>query len=337
MQESTQGQRRPGLARDEVKSTIDDYNVTWDSARTKADVGHKYATVTTQFYNLVTDFYEIGWGRSFHFAVMRQSESFKESLDRHDQHIAERLGVGAGKKVIDFGCGVGGPMRVIARATGAHVTGVNISAYQLSKAQKYNEQAGLGGQTALIETDFMKVPVEDGTFDAGYAVEALCHAFDKKGVFQEIARVLKPGSVFCSYEWCLTPLYDDANPEHRRIREGIEKGNAIASLCTYDEIKEAVLAAGFELIDAKDRTPECDGEVPWYSPLADLSLRTLVRTGAGRTITNALTGVLEKVGLAPKGTRAVSTLLNGGADALVAGGKIGIFTPMYFVHARKKA
>ena len=39
--------------------------------------------------------------------------------------------------------------------------------------------------------------------------------------------------------------------------------------------------------------------------------------------------------LFPEGSRAVSTLLNAAADALVEGGRSGIFTPMFFFLARK--
>ena len=46
----------------------------------------------------------------------------------------------------------------------------------------------------------------------------------------------------------------------------------------------------------------------------------------GRSITNAMTVVLEKLRLAPKGTKQVSDFLNEGADALVAGGRTGTFT-----------
>lgn len=36
-----------------------------------------------------------------------------------------------GDKVLDIGCGVGGPLRRIAYLTGAHVTGITISPYQV--------------------------------------------------------------------------------------------------------------------------------------------------------------------------------------------------------------
>lgn len=47
------------------------------------------------------------------------------------------------KKVLDVGCGVGGPMRNIASFTGADITGVTINDYQVRIGNKYNEQKGL--------------------------------------------------------------------------------------------------------------------------------------------------------------------------------------------------
>jgi sterol 24-C-methyltransferase len=39
--------------------------------------------------------------------------------------------------------------------------------------------------------------------------------------------------------------------------------------------------------------------------------------------------------VAPRGTTEVSDFLNLAADALVRGGETGIFTPLFFFHARK--
>ena len=46
-------------------------------------------------------------------------------------------------------------------------------------------------------------------------------------------------------------------------------------------------------------------------------------------------GILEKLGIAPKGTKDVSRLLMGAGRDLVEGGVRGLFTPMYFFMARK--
>ncbi len=50
----------------------------------------------------------------------------------------------------------------------------------------------------------MKMPFEDNTFDIVYEVEATAHAPSKLGVYSEAFRVLKPGGVFCGYEWTFT-------------------------------------------------------------------------------------------------------------------------------------
>lgn len=53
-----------------------------------------YARVS--FYNLVTDFYEYGWGQSFHFAPRRNNETFRESIRRAEYVLASRIEVGGG-------------------------------------------------------------------------------------------------------------------------------------------------------------------------------------------------------------------------------------------------
>lgn len=44
---------------------------------------------------------------------------------------------------------------------------------------------------------------------------------------------------------------------------------------------------------------------------------------------------MEKIGLAPAGTHKVSQMLLSARSYLVAGGKLGIFTPMFCFVARK--
>jgi len=51
------------------------------------------------------------------------------------------------------------------------------------------------------------------------------------GVYSEIYRVLKPGSVFACYEWCMTDEYDSNNEEHRRIKKQIEEGDGLPDIC----------------------------------------------------------------------------------------------------------
>ena len=58
-------------------------------------------------------------------------------------------------KVLDVGCGVGGPAREIAKFTGAHVTGLNNNDYQIERATHYAAKEGLSNQTKFVKGDFM--------------------------------------------------------------------------------------------------------------------------------------------------------------------------------------
>ncbi|KAJ2310186.1 hypothetical protein IWW54_003327, partial [Coemansia sp. RSA 2705] len=49
-----------------------------------------YKTLTNTYYNLATDFYEYGWGESFHFARKSISESLRESIKRHEHLLFDR-------------------------------------------------------------------------------------------------------------------------------------------------------------------------------------------------------------------------------------------------------
>ncbi len=346
MQESIASEQtgRVGLGREDVHATAQAYVAHFERAD-DASVADRYATITSQYYDLVTDFYEFGWGKAFHFANRREGERFSVALERHEAYLSDHLGLRRGMRVVDLGCGVGGPMRHIAKISGAHVTGVNISGYQVEKARRYNRRAGLAGQCSILQADFLHVPVADGSFDAAYAIEATCHAPDKPSIYGEIARILKPRASFACYEWCMTPRFDPSNAEHRRLKLLIERGNGIAHLASFDDVTSALDAVGFDVIAARDLADGSYPGIPWHADLdvestkssGSFSLRALPRTPLGRTVTNAATGLLERIGVAPKGTRMVSSFLNDGADALVRAGKLGIFTPMYFVHATKRA
>ncbi|XP_061375197.1 cycloartenol-C-24-methyltransferase-like [Gastrolobium bilobum] len=287
-----------------------------------------------KYYDLVTSFYEYGWGESFHFSNRWKGESFGESIKRHEHFIALQLGLRPGQKILDVGCGIGGPLREISRFSLTSITGLNNNEYQITRGKELNRKAGVDKTCNFVKADFMQMPFPDNSFDAVYAIEATCHASDIYQCYKEIYRVLKPGKCFAAYEWCMASSFDPSNQEHQKIKAQIEFGDGLPDIRLSTKCLEALEQAGFKVIWEKDLA--VDSPLPWYFPLdKNLSLSSFRLTTVGRILTKAMVKILEFVGLAPKGSLRVHDLLEKASEGLVEGGKKEIFTPMYFFLACK--
>jgi len=316
-----------------VGKAVNEYERAFDTEQARVQ---QYAWITNTFYDMVTDFYEYGWGQSFHFAPRARDETFSESLKRHEHYLALRLGLTPEMTCLDLGSGVGGPLREIGRFSGAKVIGINNNDYQIKKANENILRAGLSGQCSFVKADFMKLPFPDNSVDAAYQIEATCHAPDRVGCYAEVFRALKPGGAFAGYEWVTTPEYDASNPRHKKIAHEIELGNGIPTLKSTVEIVAALKEAGFEVEEAVDLALDPRFSIPWYQPLAGgMSISGFRYSRLGRFITHNSLNVLERVKIVPQGTTKVSGLLMMTADALVEGGKMGLFTPCFYFIARK--
>lgn len=321
--------------------TNDDKHGTVEEAREARK--SEYMQLVNNYYDLVTDLYEEGWAQSFHFCRFAVNEGFLQALARHEHYMALKLRLHEGMKVLDVGCGVGGPARQIATFSGCNVVGLNNNGYQIERATNYAKMEGLDKLVSFVKGDFMDIPFPENTFDAVYAMEATVHAPTLQGVYEQIFRVLKPGGTFGVYEWVMTDQFDESNAEHRAIRLGIERGNGISHMRPSTDAVNAIKAAGFVLEHAEDLAQRPDA-TPWYYPIAgewqytrtlwDLfSVVRMSRIGRS-TMHNFLRG-LETIRVAPRGTAQTADELAAGAENLVQGGKLGIFTPMYFMVAKK--
>ncbi|KAJ1982530.1 Delta(24)-sterol C-methyltransferase [Dimargaris xerosporica] len=299
-----------------------------------------YTKLTNTYYNLATDFYEYGWGESFHFARKTYNDTWATSIARHEHFLAKLAGLDKGTKVLDVGCGVGGPAREMIRFTRCHVTGINNNDYQIERARQYAKKFGQEDHCEFVKGDFLQMPFPDNSFDAVYAIEATCHAPELEKVYSEIFRVLKPGGTFALYEWVTTDQYDENDPVQRQIVRDVEKGDGIPKLFSYKVCLDALRNCNFDIFYTEDLAiPHVGHEVPWYSELEGgsmfQSLRGFARSKFGHLVTNTMVGLMETVGLAPKGSLEVQNVLLTASRGLIAGGKMGIFTPMYCVGCKK--
>ena len=302
--------------------------------------GYDHTATVKEYYDLCTDFMVFGWGESLHFAPLSPRESLEDSQILHQRLMIAKLELRQGMSVIDVGCGVGGPMRRVVREAGVRVVGINNNEIQLDKAKALNAEAGLDHMVDYIACSFMDMgAIADNTFDRGYAIESTCHAPDKTGAFAEIYRVLKPGALFWGQEMCMTDMFDSDDSRHRAIKQDLMRGIALRDIATTREVDRALETAGFQVIEGLDRAIVNNGPVtPWYQPMEtrrNTIGNALYRTPLGRKVFIGASRLAEVLRVFPKGSVDVVGLLDRTADVFVAGGKAGVFTPLYCFLARK--
>ena len=324
-----------------VPMRVAHYN-TWTERSKRSKAGseaYDHSNTVNDYYDLCTELMQFGWNDSLHFAPLRHGETLEECIVQHQLLMIEKLQLSEDMKVIDVGCGVGGPMRKVASETGVSVLCINNNELQLEKSKQKNVEAGLDHLAEYMKCSFMDMSeIEADSFDAGYAIESTCHAPSKLGAFKEIFRVLKPGARLWGQEMCMTDAFDPSDPTHCHIKDELMRGIALNEIATFSEVNADLEAAGFEILEASDRGALGENSVPWYQPMADLngSLQNMFRrTPLGRKAMVGGLKLAEVMRIVPSGSTAVVQLMDRTADAYVAGGETGIFTTLYNFVAQK--
>lgn len=77
---------------------------------------------------------------------------------RHEHYLAHMMSLRPGMRVLDVGCGVGGPAKEIAIFSGCTVVGLNNNGYQVNKATELAKKEGKEGMVEFVKADFMVRP-----------------------------------------------------------------------------------------------------------------------------------------------------------------------------------
>ncbi|MCY3626117.1 MAG: methyltransferase domain-containing protein [Gammaproteobacteria bacterium] len=287
-----------------------------------------HAQSVNDYYDIATDLAQWGWSQSLHFAPIKSGESTAQAIARHEDFMIERLQLDSSKRVVDVGCGIGGPMRRVAQQSGANVLLINNNERQLDQAKKLNQAANVDHLAEYLHCNFMDMGcLEENSFDAAYAIESTCHAPDKIKAFEQIYRILKPGGLFWGQEFGLTDTYDENNPTHRSIVTEIVETMALGEVFHLNQIAPGLAKAGFKIHECEDLALKSD--IPWYAPFKggyERSLHSFRATPLQRSITLMKARLGEVFGAVPKGTVDLIKFLEEGATALIRAGELGIVT-----------
>jgi SAM-dependent methyltransferase len=101
----------------------------------------------------------------------------------------------AGQTVLDHACGAGMDLLLAARRVGSHgkAIGIDMTPRMVEAARLSAEEAGLSDRVEIREGMFEALPVASASIDVVISNGVINLAPDKRRVFREIRRVLRPG------------------------------------------------------------------------------------------------------------------------------------------------
>lgn len=142
------------------------------------------------------------------------------SMQQELELVLQNASMASPEAVADLATGTGHYARaLVQRFPRALVYGVDISLGMLKRAQEMASRKGL--QTArFLRGDIFQLPFGDGTLDAVVCCGAL-HLFAELGpVWEEVARVLRRGGVFCGWTLVRLPRWHERRFQQRLMRRG---------------------------------------------------------------------------------------------------------------------
>lgn len=116
------------------------------------------------------------------------------------RELAMQMGLTHDMKVLDVGCGIGGPSRFLAAQYGCHVTGIDLTEEFCKTARGLAERVRLRDHLTYRQADALDLPYRDEEFDAVWTQHVQMNIEDKPRFYAELFRVLKPGGKLGFYD-----------------------------------------------------------------------------------------------------------------------------------------
>ncbi|RFA26618.1 hypothetical protein CAI21_16395 [Alkalilimnicola ehrlichii] len=210
------------------------------------------------------------------------------------RELATAMELGAGMRVLDVGCGIGGPARTLASEFDCEVTGLDLVDAYIEAATDLSQRVGLADKLSFRQGDAAALPFDDAAFDAALLEHVSMNIADKAGLFAGLKRVLRPEGKLGLYEICAG---EQPSPHYPVPWAGDE---TIDFLSPATELQAAAEQAGFTVLAWRDisevalawlrNMQEARADRPQTSPLS----LNLLMGEAGEEKTNNILRNLEE-------------------------------------------
>ena len=172
----------------------------------------------------------------FHIGGRQASEEFLDQLRLQDRSL-----------VLDVGCGLGGPARFVASQFGCLVSGIDLTHEYVDTGNILSNWVGLDKKVVLQQGSAMALPFPDGQFDAAYMMHVGMNIVDKKSLFVEVFKVLKPDGIFGIYD-----VMQIGSGEMQYPAPWAASKNT-SSLASPQDYQTGLKEAGFNILATRER------------------------------------------------------------------------------------
>ena len=119
---------------------------------------------------------------------------------RASRELLELAQIRAEDRVLDIGAGLAGPARMLVSAVGCRVDCLELSPDYCAGAVLLNRLTGLEDRIEVHEGSALDMPFPDDSFNAVWMQNVGMNIADKRKLYAEVCRVLKPGGRFAFQE-----------------------------------------------------------------------------------------------------------------------------------------
>lgn len=185
----------------------------------------------------------------------RASDLYRRDIDCHNlgMHrmlevladvVAEYSAPTSGEVLLDLGCGIGGPGRFLADRFGCSVVGVDLLPLRVEVAEALAEMTEMGERVSYRVADATDLHLADTSFAQVWMLDVSMHIRDKRALFAEIARVLRPDG--------LMVMHEQAGPLPPAMRPVMRQAPYIAP--PLPQLIRYVEGAGLRMLTWRDTT-----------------------------------------------------------------------------------
>ncbi|WP_188476409.1 class I SAM-dependent methyltransferase [Primorskyibacter flagellatus] len=180
---------------------------------------------------------------------IENGDEFHTGGGRATDDLLAQVPLARGMRVVDIGCGVGGPARKLAFHHGCHVTGIDPTEEFIDLARELSSRTGLSDLTEFVVGSGTDLPLADGSQDLALLLHVGMNIPDKPALMAEAFRVLKPGGHFAIFD--VMRGGGSGSPGYPLPWSSVPETSFLEPLTAYRDMAEA---AGFTLHASRDRS-----------------------------------------------------------------------------------